>query len=82
MTREQLYEATQLLKEIDRTKELIQFMVSKIAKYNFEPPTRMSGFDLYYNSELKTVLNEAEIKLIYKALKTRLEELLNEFQSL
>ena len=82
MTRDQLFEANQLSKEIDRTKELIQFMESKIAKYSFEPPTRMSGFDLCYNSELKAVLNEAEIKFICKALRTRFGELSEEFKSL
>ena len=82
MTKDQLFEANQLSQEIDKTKELIQFMESKIAQYNFEPPTRMSGFDLCYDSALKSVLNEAEVKLICKALRTRLGELSEEFKSL
>ena len=82
MTRDQLFKANELSKQIDNTKKLIQFMESKIAKYNFEPPTRISGFDLCYRGELDTQLNEAEIKVICRALRTRLEELTKEFKSL
>lgn len=82
MTRDQLFEANQLSKEIDRTKELIQFLESKIAKYSFEPPTRMSGFSLYYDSNHHSILNEAEIKLICTSLREKLGELTEEFKSL
>lgn len=82
MTKDLLFEANQLSKEIDKTKELIQFLESKIAQYRFEPPTRMSGFSLYYDSNHHSVLNEVEVKLICKALRTRLGELSEEFKLL
>lgn len=58
-------------------------MESKIAKYDFEPPTRMSGFYLYYNSSgRKANLNEAEVKIICNALRVRLGDLAEKFEAL
>lgn len=82
MTQEKLYEINCLSNEIKRLKELCQTMDSHIAKYNYEPPTRMSGFDLSYQSEYKITLNEAEVKLVCDMFKIRLKELCDEFEKM
>lgn len=82
MTRDKLFEANRLSEEIDRTNDTIRYLEAKISGYSFEPPTRSSGLVLSCNSEVKAFFNEAEVKLICEALKTRLEELSKEFESL
>lgn len=82
MTQEKLNEANSLSKEIDKLKGLCQFMESKIAIYDFDPPIRDSGFRLYYHSQHEYTFNEAEVKYICSALKIRLKELTDKFDSL
>lgn len=82
MTREKVNYINSLLKEIIRLEELCSFMDAQIKKYEFNPPTRMSGFYLCFNSEYKETFREVEVKIIHDALKTRLKGLMDELDAL
>lgn len=79
MTQEQLCKANNLSEEIERLKDLCVFIESQVTKYNFEPPTRDSGFCLHYQSKYTQRLNEAEVEIICDVLKNRLKELYDDF---
>lgn len=82
MTQEKLNEANSLSKEIDKLKGLCQFMNGVIAKYNFKPPTRISGFYLYYDNRCEYTLNEEDAECVYNAFKARIKELTDKFDSI
>lgn len=82
MTQEKLAEINTLVREINILEELCRFMSSEIEKYDSEPTTKMTSFDLYYNAKHKMNLNEEEVKLIYDIFNARLERYTRELRQI
>ena len=55
-------------------------MDSEIEKYEFDPPTRMTGFDLVFSGDHKKNLNEEEVELVRNIFKSEIEKITKELK--
>lgn len=82
MSKEELYKAKTIIDEINKLDEICETLNDEIEQYSFEPPTRMTSFDLFYQNKHKKNLNEGEVKSLHDILKSEIDKLTKELKQI